>query len=338
MTAFKFVKFQPNDYVLLYKKGKIVKEGLGLSFMYFAPNSSIVIVPVSSIDVPFIFEELTTDYQTITIQGQLTYRIVEPKKIALLLNYTLDSNGKNYVSDDPQKLSQRIINIAKVFTKKRFEGMPLTQALKTSEVLADKLNTEIKSNEEINSLGLEILGFSILAIKPNAETSRALETQTREQILRKADEAIYERRNFAIEEERKMKENELKTEIAIENKKREIKEIQLETEKSVQQKNNELKEAQLEFATNLEEKRKIIVALKVENSKVETDAKAYELTEIFKSFSNISPASLQVLASTGMQPNKLIALAFQELAEKAEKIGTLNITPDLLQELLKTQK
>jgi hypothetical protein len=36
-----------------------------------------------------------------------------------------------------------------------------------------------------------------------------------------------------------------------------------------------------------------------------------------------------------MNPQQLIAAAFQGLAEKAERIGQLNITPDLLHELIK---
>ena len=43
---------------------------------------------------------------------------------------------------------------------------------------------------------------------------------------------------------------------------------------------------------------------------------------------------LQALASTGMKPEQLIAFAFQELAGKADKIGQLNISPDLLRELI----
>ncbi|MNO10092.1 hypothetical protein D3C81_2337260 [compost metagenome] len=35
-----------------------------------------------------------------------------------------------------------------------------------------------------------------------------------------------------------------------------------------------------------------------------------------------------------MKPDKLIAIAFQELAENAGKIGQLNITPDLLQGIM----
>jgi len=35
-----------------------------------------------------------------------------------------------------------------------------------------------------------------------------------------------------------------------------------------------------------------------------------------------------------MEPNQLVALAFKELAEGAQRIGQLNITPDLLRELM----
>lgn len=338
MFGFRFIKFQPSEYVLKYRNGKIVKEGAGISFYYYAPQTSIVVVPLGSTDAPFIFEEVTSDFQTVTVQGQITFRVVDQRKIAELLNYTLDMRGKGYASDDPQKLQQRVINIVKVLTKKTLEGLQLKDAIKSSETLAKGILNEIRKNEEINLLGMEILGLSILAILPNKETARALEAQAREQILRKADDAIYERRNASIEQERGVKENEFNTEIAIENKKKQVRETQIEAERAVQQKQNQLKEEQMNFETTLEEKRKDLIELTVCNSKAEADAKAYELSAVMKALEGINPAVIQSLASIGMQPNKLIAMAFQELAEKAGQIGQLNISPDLLQELMKESK
>ena len=192
-----------------------------------------------------------------------------------------------------------------------------------------------KKDEEINLLGIEILGLSILAILPNKETARALEAQAREDILRKADEAIYERRNASIEQERKVKENEFNTEIAVENKKKQVRETQLETDKVVQQRQNQIKEEQMNFETTLEEKKQALIELSVKNMKEEADAKAYELTAVLKAFEGIDAGVVQALASIGMKPNQLIALAFQGLADKADKIGQLNISPDLLQEIIK---
>ena len=104
MLGIRFIKAQPNMYFLQYKKGAIVREGAGLSFFYYAPMSSLVAIPMASVDVPFIFNEVTSDFQEITVQGQVAYRVNDPKKLANLLNFALKADGRNYVSDDPDKL------------------------------------------------------------------------------------------------------------------------------------------------------------------------------------------------------------------------------------------
>src|SRR5947207_12625663 len=108
MFGIKFIKVQPTTYLLQYRGGKIVREGLGLSFFYYAPATSLVAVPVASADVPFIFQETTADFQTVTLQGQVTYRVAEPKRLAALLNYTLANDGHTYTSEDPEKLPERV--------------------------------------------------------------------------------------------------------------------------------------------------------------------------------------------------------------------------------------
>ena len=42
--------------------------------------------------------------------------------------------------------------------------------------------------------------------------------------------------------------------------------------------------------------------------------------------------------SGGGDPKLMIALAFRELAENAQKIGELNVTPDLLRSLLGSER
>lgn len=334
MFGFKFIKVQPTEYILHYKNGRLVREGAGLSFFCFSLTSSLVRIPVVSVDVPFIFEEVTSDFQSVTIQGQITYRISDPKKISQLMNFTLAPDGKEFATDDPRKLPQRLINHTQVLTRSSLKGMPLRAALGSSDELVISLRQGLQKAEAISSIGIEILGLSILAVKPTPETARALEAEAREQILRQADEAIYSRRNAAVEQERAIKENELNTEIAVENKKRQIKEAQMEAEKSVQQKKRELREAEMVTKIALEERNRELVSLASENVRQEADTKAYGISAVMKVFSQSDPKILQVLASTGMDPGQLVAQAFKDLAEGADKIGQLNISPDLLRELL----
>jgi hypothetical protein len=335
MLGFQFIKFQPNVYVLYYRNGVVKKEGAGLSFFYYAPTTSLVAIPLSSIEAPFIFEEVTLDYQAITIQGQITYRIVEPARISKFLNFTLDKTGQVYASEDPQKLSQRIINIVQVYTKKQILDLSLRGALKSIDSIVENVLAALRGNNEIASLGLEILTLAILAIRPNKDTARALEAETREQILKEADDAIYLRRNASVEQERKIKENELNTEIAVEIKKRQIREAQMEAEKAVQEKKFKLQEAEMAFSIQQEEEKKKLVELTAQNARAEADTRGYALAAVLKACKGVDSGIVQSLALTGMRPNQIMALAFQGLADKAEKIGQLNVTPDLLRELLK---
>jgi hypothetical protein len=334
MFGIRFIKVQPTDYILQYRRGKLVCEGAGLAFFYFAPITSLVRVPMASTDVPFIFEEVTSDFQAVTVQGQLTYRVSEPDKLARLMNFTLAANGEDYASEDPQKLPQRLINYVQVLTRSSLKAMPLRQALGGIDALMDGLSAGLQSAETITSLGIQVIGLFILAIKPTPETARALEAQAREQILGQADEAIYARRNAAVEQERSIKENELNTEIAVENKKRQIRETQMEAEKSIQQKRRELEQAQMDTKIVLEEKNKELVRLVAENTRQQADAKAYTVSAVMNAVAEIDPKVLQALASVGMDSGQLVALAFKELAENADKIGQLNVSSELLSALL----
>jgi regulator of protease activity HflC (stomatin/prohibitin superfamily) len=334
MFGFRFIKVQPTTHLLQYRNGKIERSGVGLAFFYFAPTTSLVAIPIASTDAPFIFHEVTGDFQEVSIQGQVTYRIADPEKLSQLMNFTLDPSGRNYVSDDPQKLSQRVINVTKVLTRAELQGLPLRDALRASDALVSSVSAGLRHSAELSSLGLEVLGLSILAITPTPETARALEAEARERLLLQADEAIYKRRNSAVEQERAIKENELNTEIAVENKKRQIREAQMDAERAVQEKQHQLKAADMLAKISLEEKNKDLVSLGAENSRTRADAKAYGLSTALKALEGTDAKVLQALASVGMKPDQLVAVAFQEIAQRADKIGELNISPDLMRQLM----
>ncbi len=334
MFGIQFLKVQPTTYLLQVVNGRVVREGAGLSFFYYAPTSSLVAVPLASTDVPFVFNEVTLDFQDVSVQGQVTYRITDPKKIAEQLNFTLNAAARGYASDDPQKLAQRVINTIKVLTRVELQQRALRDALKSSDVIVQNVRAALSESPSVAALGLEIQGLSILSIRPNPETMRALEAEAREQLLRESDQAIYNRRNAAVEQERAIKENELNTEIAVENKKRQIREAQMDAERAVQEKQHQLQQAEMASKILLEEQNKQLVALAVENAKSEADAKAYSMLAMMKAFAGVDAQVLHALAGVGMKPDQLVAQAFRGLAERADKIGELNISPDLLRDLL----
>lgn len=334
MFGLRYLKMDPTVYIIQYVNGAIKREGTGLSFFYYEPATSIVAVPLASADAPFIFNETTADFQNITIQGQLIYRVADPKRVAGLLNFSLSSRTRQYTSDDPDKLPQRIINVTQVLTRAELKGKDLKTALREADTLAQQVLAGLKVSEVVLGLGVEILDLAVLALKPTPEMGKAMEAAAREETLRQADEAIYARRNAAVEQERKIKENELNTEIAVEQKKRQIRETQMEAEMAVEDKRRQLETARMNGQIALEEQKRSLVELQAANVRQEADSQAYTVEATLRPLVALDPALVEILAAGSMDPRLLVARAFKDMAGNASKVGQLNITPDLLKSLI----
>jgi regulator of protease activity HflC (stomatin/prohibitin superfamily) len=336
MFGINYIKFDSMNYVIHFQNGNIKKEGRGLAFYYFAPISSIVSIPLESNDIQFVFKQSTKDYQEVTIQGQITYKVTDPKQLAESLDFTVNSAGR-YIKDDSEKIQQRIINEAQTASAGIIRRLQVKEALRQLKEIEESIFNNVQQSKAVQMLGLEIMSVNVLGVTPNPELARALEAQTRESLQKEADLAIYERRNFAVEQERVIKESELNTEIAIEEKQKQIAEKQMETEVVKQENAQELKEMEMKSSITLEEQKRKLIDLKVQNERKEADANEYVLAASLRPYKELDWKTLMAINSKGMEAKDNIALAFRELAENADKIGSINISPELLNAIMTTK-
>ena len=334
MLGFEFVKGDPTQYVMQFSKGQVVQEGPGLAFLYFAPASSVVAVPLAAMEQGFMFEHVTRDFQVVTVQGQVVFRVREPRKTAALLNFTLAKDGKRYASDDATQLPARVVRAVEVLSQQAVKGWLLKDALLATDVLAQTVAGGLSAATEITALGLEVLGVSVVAIRPTPETAKALAAEAREAILKAADDAIYARRNAAVEAEREIRESELETEIAVEKKQRTVRETQMDAEAAIARREQELRQVRMEADISLEKSRAEFVETNAANTRVLAEAEAHRVGAVMEALKTADPRVVQALAAVGMQPGQLIAQAFGGFAERAEKIGQLNVSSELLAGLL----
>jgi SPFH domain / Band 7 family len=291
-----YFKAQPSEYIIKYASGRVAREGQGLAFFYLKHNTQVVAVPTSSMDANLVFNEITRNFQAVTIQGQFTYRIREPKRAAELLNFTMDPISHQYVSNDPERLAQRITNVIQMETRTELERRSLEEVLSQYQAIAASVQTRIKDSSLLDSLGAELLSVYFVAAKATPEVAKALEADYRETLLRKADMAIYARRAAAVEEERKIKENELNTEIT------------------------------------LEEQRKKLIDLQGKNALQEAESRGKALEE--EARYKARARQLELALFEAVDPRKILALAMTDLGQNAGRIGNLTITSEILAAIL----
>ena len=255
----KYFKGEPAQFIIKYHGKKIKKAGRGISFFYALYKTNIAAIPTQTKDSHFIFNEVTNNYQSISLQGHYTYKIKDPKKMAFLLDYSIDPISKMYKTTDPEKLELRVTNIVQMATRSVIEKLDLENALRISMSLADTVLKKAREVEVMNEMGIELLSVTFNSIKPTPEISKALEAEFREQLQKKADEAIYARRAAAVEQERAIKENELNNEIALEEKRKTL--IDLQGNNLVQEAEFKAKAEELELTPFKELSPKQLLAL-----------------------------------------------------------------------------
>jgi len=291
-----FFKGEPTEFVIRYQDGRAVQEGQGLAFFYLPFSTSIVAVPTSSVDVSFVFQEATGNFQSVTIQGQFTYRIADPRRATQLLNFTIEPHRRTFLSSDPEKLNQRITNIIQIETRREVLTRSLEQTLSDSEAIASAVLSRVRNQSLLEVMGVELLSVYFLSAKPTPEVAKALEASYREQLLRAADEAIYARRAAAVAEERKIKENEQQNQIALEQQRRSL--LELEGANAEQEAN-----------------------FRGRALEVESEYRSRALKQELESYQTL-------------EPRALLALGLREIGQNAGKIGNLTITTEMLAALL----
>lgn len=335
MLGIKYYKAEPTTYVVKTVNGKTTKRGKGLSFFYNAATTSIAAVPMNAHEAPFIFNLQTMDFQAVTIQGQIAFRVVKPESTAEVLNFNLKEGGDGYLSEDPLELSNIVVRSAHTVVQEEVQKTKLRDAFGINAKIAQLLQQKLSVDVNMNVMGIEVLSTMVSKISADPETTRALEAEARELILQEADDAIYGRRKSAVEQERLIKEAELQTDLFVQQKEQEIAESRVENEREILRAKAKTNAEQVQASIDRETQRQSLVSLQAENKKQEFDTEAYAVAAKMEAYKTLPVENLKAMALANMSPDQMMAMAFKSLAQNAGKIGELSITPDLFGNMLK---
>ncbi len=98
-----------------------------------------------------------------------------------------------------------------------------------------------------------------------------------------------------------------------------------------------LREMKVQADIAVEMQRKLLLDQQTANEMREADAKGYVIDTTLKPYHKMDWKLITAL-NNNPDPKFNIALAFRQLAENADKIGQLNISPDLLEALIGDKK
>ncbi|MCW2505259.1 MAG: hypothetical protein JWO79_3543 [Actinomycetia bacterium] len=309
----------PTTYVSHRVRGRIRHEGVGLTFRFRAITAVLSEVPVDDRELPLLFHARTSDFQDVTVQATITYRITVPATAATRIDFSIDPLTGAWRRTPLDQIAGSLAELAQQPALDLLAGLPLTQAV-TEAVgpIRERIAAALSADGRLAEVGVEIVAVRVVAVRPEPELERALQTPAREAVQGTADRATYERRANAVERERAIAENELQNKIEL-AKREEL--LVIQEGANARRKATERAAAdRIRIESEAERERTLAAA--------HADAKRLDGA----AFAEAERAALEAAAAVPVAT--LHALAARELAGRLPAIGQLTVTPDLISGLL----
>jgi regulator of protease activity HflC (stomatin/prohibitin superfamily) len=217
------LRSEASAHVLHHAAGAKVRSGRGLSFWFLPLSASIAEVPVEDRDLPLLVSCRSRDHQEITAQGVVSFRVVDPERLAERVDFTIDLQTGKWRATPMEVVTQRLAELAQQVVNDWISRVTVEEALRAGvEQLRDRVTQALAEDPSVGDLGLTLVAARVASVRPTAEVERALQTPTRERIQQSADRATFERRASAVEQERAIAENELRNKIELAKREEEL--------------------------------------------------------------------------------------------------------------------
>jgi regulator of protease activity HflC (stomatin/prohibitin superfamily) len=314
---FRHLRGTETTHVRHVRNGRVLHEGTGGSF-WFRPLSAVLSeVPVDDRELPLQFHAQTLDFQDVAVQASVTYRL-DPAVAARRIDFSISPENGLYLATPLSQVATILAETTQQHALGVLARSTLTQAL-TDGVMAvrDAVSEGLTSDARLTETGISVVGTRVVAIRPEPEVERALQTPTREQLQQESDRATYERRAVAVERERAIAENELQSQIELARR-----EEQLVTQNGL----NGRRSAEEDAAAD-----EIRVRAEAARTQRLDEVRAEGIRLVGEAEAGSEGA--RVAAYRDVSEAVLMALALKELAANLPHVEQLVLTPDLLTSL-----
>ncbi|CAL2070985.1 SPFH domain-containing protein [Streptomyces sp. TR1341] len=320
----------PTAHIRHHRSGQLVHDGPGLSFWFRSLTAALSEIPVDDRELAMTFHARTADFQDVTVQATVTYRIGDPALAAARLDFSVDPDTGAWRGTPLEQLATLLTETAQEHALDVLARTPLSAALTDGvSTVRERLAAGLAAQPRLPDTGIEVVAVRVVALRPEPEVERALRTPAREQIQQEADRATYERRAVAVERERAIAENELASRI----------ELARREERLVEQRGtNARREAEEQAAADAvradAEAARTVRLAQAEADKVVRLARAAaeQEREVGEARAQARAAWLRVHAEADVAT--LHALAAMRVAENLPDIESVTISPDVLTGLL----
>lgn len=309
----------PTTWVRHLRRGQVVREGTGLAFWFRPLSAALDEVPMDDRELTGLVHARTRDFQDVTVQTSLTYRVEDPVRAAARVDFSIDPATGRWRGTPLEQLYALLAQTAQQAVLDLLAGQTLEQTLAGGVgPVRDAAAAGLAADPRLADTGVHVVAVRAVSLRPQPDVEKALQTATRERIQQDADRATFERRAVAVERERAIGENELQTQIELARREQEL---------VAQRGANARRQAEEVAAADAVHSRSQA------QRQVELGESEATATRLLGE-AQAAAEGARVALYAGLDPEVLLGLAVKELAAGLPQVQSLVLTPDLLAPVL----
>ncbi len=136
MKSYHFVTVNPSDYAIVFRNGKVIKEGRGFRF-FRTPRIQYVVIPGSVKNISFIADQISKENQGVEVSGFAIWKVGDPNKIYQHFDFKQEQDTMTQVSDFLKDVVESAI-------RHMVANMTIEEVLRKRGTIILKLKEELK--------------------------------------------------------------------------------------------------------------------------------------------------------------------------------------------------
>src|SRR5918996_5258060 len=174
------LRAEPTMHVLRYRHGRLAKDGPGLAFWFRPINTTAAEVPLDDRELPFLFHVRSADFQEISVQGVITFRVVDPLRLADRVDFTIDLRRGRWQRTPLEQVAGLLTQLAQQFVIDDLARRDLRAVLTDGVApIRDRIASGLRDEDAVADLGLDVVAVRVAAGKPTGGPGKAPPQPTR---------------------------------------------------------------------------------------------------------------------------------------------------------------
>jgi regulator of protease activity HflC (stomatin/prohibitin superfamily) len=324
------VRADASSHILHYRGERLRRTGRGLAFWFLPMSASIAELPADDRELSILFHGRSSDFQDVTAQGVVTYRIADPATLANRIDFSIDLSTGAYLRQPLEKIALLVTELAHQHAGGYIGATPIRTILTEGYArIRERVEAGLADDSGVAAMGLAIASVRISSVRPTPDLEKALEAPMREKIQQESDEAAFTRRALAVEKERAIQENALVNQIELARREEQL--IAQRGQNSRRQATEQAEAERIAAEANAARAR-LVADSDAHQTLVKGEATAKSVRLVEGARVEVERTRMEVMREVPTQV--MMGLAARELAGKLQRIDHLNLSPDTIGPML----